>query len=504
MFRKRYGWIAAISIGLMISGCGNNASSTQSSGVYQGKAIEGIASVDWYNEEQFQTPPLEPTVTEKAMYVADLRYLYAIDTKTGNELWTHDVDGMISRPAVSSGTVSFIDNAGVHALNADSGELLWEHLYKKEVPYEARPAEAAASSNHVFIPEQLEDGRITLKALDIKTGKESWSYGDSVSLKISPFVAGDKLYLPFEGGVHTINEKSGKELDTIEHGSPVSSVAASNKLLIVSDLGGGVTAYDLKSKQAKWSYENDGFDMMNRPLITLLDNKVLLTEVKNGIAIMLDASNGKELWSKNIGNPSFTNMYGVAVTNSSVADNQVYYAMWDDQQKNGTARYSTLLSLDVDTGNVLWQYQESDFIEYAPILVDDGMIVVTKRGIKAYKDGPNVELYAENDKVSSAVDEIKTDNPMIAYEGTWNTPGSDELVVNLSFTDESRGIITYFVDGKEETTPFKYELQAKLDRVLLKIGSEERTTYLVPYETGTLGFTDNQHRYVLERSNNTK
>lgn len=438
------------------------------------------------------------------MYIADLRYLYAIDSKTGKELWTHDVDGMISRPTASDGTVSFIDNVGVHALNADSGELLWEHLYKKEVPSEARPAESAASSNHVFIPEQLEDGRVTLKALDVKTGGENWSYGDSVSIKISPYVAGNKLYLPFEGGVHILNEKSGKELDTFEHGSPVSSVAVSNKLLVVADLGGGVTAYDLKSKQANWSYENDGLDMINRPLITLLDNKVLLTEVKNGITVMLDASNGKELWSKNIGNPSFTNMYGAAITKPAVADNQVYYAMWDDQQKNGMAGYSTLLALNVDTGNELWQYKENDFIEYFPILVNEGMIVVTKRGIKAYKDGPSEESDVENNNVSGSVGEIKTDNPVIAYEGTWKTPGSDELIINLSFTDQSSGTITYFIDGKEEATPFQYEFQSKLDRVLLKIGSDERTTYLVPYETGTLGFTDSQHKYVLERSNTAK
>jgi len=140
--------------------------------------------------------------------------------------------------------------------------------------------------------------------------------------------------------------------------------------------------------------------------------------------------------------------------------------------------------------------------------VDDGMIVVTKNGIKAYQGGPNVSNAApaaQNDDNSGSVYEIKkTDNPMIAYEGTWKTPGSDELIINLSFTDESSGTITYFIDGKEEATPFQYEFQSKLDRVLLKIGSDERTTYLVPYETGTLGFTDSQHRYVLERSNTAK
>lgn len=438
------------------------------------------------------------------MYVGDLRNIYAVDTKAGKQLWTQEVDGMISRPTASNGTVSFIDNAGLHALNADSGELLWEHLYKMEVPYEMRSGEVAASSNHVFIPEQLEDGRITLKALDIKTGKESWSYGDSVSLKISPYVTGDKLYLPFEGGIYIINEKSGKELDNIEHGSPVSSVVVDKKLLVVSDLGGGITAYDLKSKKAKWSYENDSFEMVNRPLITLLDNKILLTEVKNGIAVMLDASNGKELWSKIVGNPYFTNVYGGAITKPSVADNHIYFAIWDDQQKNGMAGYSTLLALDVDTGNELWRYQEEDYIEYSPSLTNTGMIVVTKDGIKAYQGGPNNQVQGQSESI---VNEDATEQPSMvlseevkAFEGQWSTPGSDELAFTLSFTDDSSGNITYHQEGRDFPTDFRYIYHAEDGHVALYIGSEEKLALVWLYDSGKLDYRDNQNIYLLERS----
>ncbi|AWP26357.1 PQQ-like beta-propeller repeat protein [Paenibacillus sp. Cedars] len=503
MFRKRYGWITAISLSLLIAGCGNNS---QSSGAYQGKAIEGIASVAWTNEEQFQFPLLEPTVTEKAMYVGDLRYLYSIDTKTGKQLWTQEVDGMISRPTVSNGTVSFIDNAGVHALNADSGELLWEHLSKKEVPYEMRPSKAAASSNHVFIPEQLEDGRITLNALDIKTGKESWSYGDIVSLKISPFIAGDKLYLPFEGGIHIINEKSGKELDTIEHGSPVSSVAVDKKLLVVSDLGGRITAYDLKSKKAKWSYENDSFEMVNRPLITLLDNKALLTEVKSGTVVMLDASNGKELWSKVLGDPLFTLMHGGTITNPIVAEETVYLAVFEGQSTvtKGAAGYSALLALDAKTGNELWRYQENDYIYYAPAIVDERMITVNHKSIKAYQGGPNNQ---ELNQSESVVDEDAAEQPPVvlseevkAFEGQWSTPESDELAFTLSFTDDSRGTITYHQEGRDFPTDFRYEFHAEDGHVALYIGSEEKLALVWLYDSGKLDYRDNQNIYVLERS----
>ncbi|MBW5444748.1 PQQ-binding-like beta-propeller repeat protein [Cohnella sp. CFH 77786] len=504
---KKYGWIAPVlvSLGVLISGCGNNNKQAESNGNVQAKAIEGISNVAWKYED-FQSPPLDATVTEKYVYVGNNEKLYAIDEASGKKIWEHEASGIPSRPAVNSGIISFLDNTGAHALDAESGKLLWEHLYKKEVPRDMRPAEVAISSDYLFIPEQLEDGRITLKALDIKTGKESWSFGDSVSLVLSPYVADDKLYISYEGGVHILNTKSGKELDVIDHEVLISSVVTDNKLLVVSDLGGGVTAYDLKSKKSKWSYTNDSYDIKNRPQLTMFGNKVLLTEVKSGIVEMLDAENGKQLWSKTLGDPVFWTLYGGTITKPIVAeDDAIYLAVFDgqDNQRKGHAGYSTLLALDAETGNELWRYQEDDLIFYSPNLIENGMIVLTQTGIKAYQAGKNAQVAAQKETDATVNQPSSNSNTELVdlktFEGQWSTPGSDELAINISITDDKNGVITYYSEGTENPVPFEFK-QSNYDQLMLLLGNEERPLVLTYYESGKLGYKTNEQGYTLERS----
>jgi outer membrane protein assembly factor BamB len=156
LISKRYSWIAPITItlSLMLSGCGSDSNSKESyvTGVYQGNAIGGVSDVAWKYGDKFLSPLLEPAVTDKAIYVGDIRYFYAIDVKTGQQLWAYDeIDGIQSRPAVANGVVSFIDNAGIHAFDAESGELLWERDYNQDVPNEIKPEVTVSSSLHTYL-----------------------------------------------------------------------------------------------------------------------------------------------------------------------------------------------------------------------------------------------------------------------------------------------------------------------------------------------------------------
>jgi outer membrane protein assembly factor BamB len=202
---------------------------------------------------------------------------------------------------------------------------------------------------------------------------------------ISPYVAGDKLYIPFEGGVHIVNEKSGKEVSAIDVGAPTSSIAVMDNTLVVVNLGGGVTAYDLKSKKPKWNYENDEFGMKNRPLVTLFGNNVLLTEKMKGITVMLNATDGSELWEKQLGVPALATIFGGAITPPSIAEETIFLSV--NAYKNVNEGFSSLLALDARTGNELWSFEEEDYSYYAPVLIDNGMIAVTRNGLKAYQGG---------------------------------------------------------------------------------------------------------------------
>ncbi|CAH1218662.1 Outer membrane protein assembly factor BamB [Paenibacillus plantiphilus] len=379
-----------IAILLIISGCSNNGSSNAQTGVYPGKAIEGVSGVAWALESDFNGELSGPLVTEATTYFSDDQTLYAVDTKTGEQKWTHQTNGGILKPVLVEGIVSYIDKTGIHALRAQSGELVWERERNKDTMI----AMSVGSLNHILFHEILEDGRTTFKALNIETGKESWSFGERVLS--TPIVVGDKLYIPSMDQVHVLNEKSGKEIDIIEMKMQALSIAVRDNLMIAeyNDFNRSIHAFDLKSHDHKWEYVLEEIEGMGpRANMILLDDKVLLTYVRSGEVVMLDGKTGKELWKKVLGTPWFAHIYGGTFNDPIVAEDTLYISVWEGQneQRKAYAGYSTLFALDVNTGNEQWRYQEDDFINYSPSLIDNGMVIVTNNGIKAYKGGSNVE-----------------------------------------------------------------------------------------------------------------
>ena len=206
---RKYGWIAVILFGIMLSGCGNESSQTNSEN--KGKAIEGLSNVAWTFKAEQNATLSQPLVTEDNAYFGTDKTMYVVDTKAGTKKWTRPINGLPSVPALSGNTLIFNDNYGIQAVKADNGEVIWKYDYNLKVPAELKPKAAITSSSHAFIVEQSEDGRSSLKAIDVKTGKVRWNYGDAVPL--SGFVlAADKLYVPMQGVIHIIDEKMAKRL----------------------------------------------------------------------------------------------------------------------------------------------------------------------------------------------------------------------------------------------------------------------------------------------------
>ncbi|KKO53977.1 hypothetical protein [Paenibacillus sp. DMB20] len=161
--------------------------------------------------------------------------------------------------------------------------------------------------------------------------------------------------------------------------------------------------------------------------------------------VMLDAENGKEQWNKKFGNPVFSTVYSGTITEPT--ENTVYLAVFEGQSEKLKAKRLSRLLLPYGVKrryrNELWRYQEEDFIFQDPNLFDNGMIVVTQNGIKAYQAGKNTQVAVQ--KVSDATDNQPSSNSntelvdLETFEGRWSTPGSDELAINISITDDKNG-----------------------------------------------------------------
>ncbi|MFE0399515.1 outer membrane protein assembly factor BamB family protein [Paenibacillus lactis] len=509
---RTYKWIAVILFGIILSGCGNHNSKTNSENTV--KALQGLSNVAWTFKAEQKATLSQPLVTDNNTYFGTDKTLYAVDTKTGTKKWTRPINGLPSVPALSGNTLIFTDNDGIQAVKADNGDEIWKYDYHIKDPSELKPNTVITSSSHAFIVEQSEDGRSSLKALEIKTGKLSWEFGDSVPLLNGFVLSADKLYVPMQGVVHIIDKKSGKETDSITLDVMISSINVTDDVLYVVDLGGYITAFDLKSKQQMWQYAIETFEAPNAPVLTVLKDKVISSEVKSGSMIGIDAQAGKELWKIKMGDEKYRPTFPWVITQPTVLEDTLYIGAWDGQNNEVKymPEYSKLIALDGNTGKELWYYKVQDYIMYPPAFIN-GMAIVTnmQETITAFNEGqlpyknedeqtpveePNANNIQKSEKTENSLEETETREFIPKdFEGEWR---SEKQSFKLALIDDAMGTLTFYDNS---VVPFEY-IMPDSDSLMLKIGSEQKAAVIILYDYDTLGYRDNNLQDTLKRQNN--
>ena len=208
-------------------------------------------------------------------------FLYALDAKTGEELWELETDGYVhATPAIADGrtyvagcdtyfrAVSLADGSEVgkvslegyaaaspailgdrayvgtfenqfHAVDLKAMKLAWTF----EDPERKFPfyASAAASSKAVVI-----GGRDKMvRALDPKTGKELWSHATRARVDASPVIAGDRVIAGSKSGVlYVLGLADGKVLWEFDTGSAlIASPAVADGHLVIGTEDGLLYAF---------------------------------------------------------------------------------------------------------------------------------------------------------------------------------------------------------------------------------------------------------------------
>lgn len=502
---------------ITIAGCSSKSENSRAEAVvytnlYQDKLIKGVAAEEWVfkgNENEIFGQVL---TTDENTYFSSDEKLYAVDTVTGEEKWSQSVNGQASVPALVSDIVLYTDSSGMHAVKKETGEEMWEHNFSSELPFPSRPSITVASTNHVFITDLTKEGPMSIKALDIQSGKEAWKLAGDWSMTITPTVIQDKLYISAAGKMFIVNEKDGNELHSFSTKGLISSYAVSDQQIIAVNISGNVTSYDANIGERLWEYDNELLGLPRSPDITLLKDKVLLTEKKSGRMIALDAGSGKEVWSKQYGDEKNSVVMVAAITTPSVIEDTLYIGIFDgqDEQFDYLPDYSNLTAINGETGEELWHYPVDEYIMYPPAFVNGSVIATNmEQTVTAYQGGENAvkkepavddEQEASNTITNDGVMEKNADGlyDLQLYEGNWSTPGSDEMAFNLSFTDSTSGIITFYSQGVESPQPFKYVYPS--GTLMAKIGIEEKPTILILFDNGVLEYKDNEQKYFLERS----
>lgn len=171
--------------------------------------------------------------------------VFALDTRNGDLVWETTLDGSTRDPfLVSEGivavTASRSDNETVlsrgflHALDADTGEPVWEGIGLTTL------ATLAAADGSLFVVgAQYETG--SLGAFDIRTGEPRWTWEGAGPLR-SPAVVDGALYVAAngDGTVHRIDSTTGEQGWSLHIGSMSDPLVTGGLLVVMAD--GTVTA----------------------------------------------------------------------------------------------------------------------------------------------------------------------------------------------------------------------------------------------------------------------
>jgi eukaryotic-like serine/threonine-protein kinase len=167
------------------------------------------------------TVPASPVVVDGVVYVRSVDgYMYALDAATGHRIWARQVSEFFSSesessPAVAGGKVYIGVGGGIEALDATSGDLIWQSACGGSSS-EPSPAVVDGVVYVGALTQSFNEG--VLCAFDAGTGEVLWSY-EPHQLGV-PEVAVDRgvVYVVVNDVVLALDAGTGTEIWTREPG----------------------------------------------------------------------------------------------------------------------------------------------------------------------------------------------------------------------------------------------------------------------------------------------
>src|SRR4051794_2896439 len=356
-------------------------------------------------------------------YLQDLASnVFAVDLRTGKRLWTRRYDSQDIGPngvVVSDGTVYGATAAFAFALDAKSGRELWRNA-KLVPPHRKAAGGELASGFGIDIQPAVADGRVYLAtgallgggiayALDAKTGRTLWSFDtvtDPVGEKI---IGGGAWNPPAVGPDGTVYFGTGNVYQ------PARTALASPGRRLYAD---STIALDGRTGHLKWYFQAvpDDFhdwDMQISPILTKRHGRqVVIDAGKMGYVYAIDAASGRLLWTTKVGihnghdddgtlalahhlrvPPKYTvepGIVGGVETNMALADGVIYVPVanlasaWSATSGLGKANFTDgtgeMLALDVDTGHILWDTKLAQMADGDATVSNDLVLTTTFDG----------------------------------------------------------------------------------------------------------------------------
>jgi serine/threonine protein kinase/outer membrane protein assembly factor BamB len=215
--------------------------------------------------------------------------VFGLSLASGGLVWRSGVQGAVQEaPILYGDQLIVVTTKGyLYVLRAGNGQVIWGR------PLQLGLRTPTASNDQIIV-----SAGTLLSALDIRSGTVTWEFQAASTLTTRPTIFNDLVLVGTERGVlHALRLSDGQEQWQTQFNSALSAAPAVSAGIFVADRSGGVTALSANAKHVLWHFEA-GAAINGTPL--LADGK-LLFGASNGIFYALDAYNGRQLASLQLG-----------------------------------------------------------------------------------------------------------------------------------------------------------------------------------------------------------
>jgi outer membrane protein assembly factor BamB len=320
------------------------------------------------------------SVVNGRLYTADTGSangkLHALDSTTGQELWTFPADALpgdfaFASPAVVDGVVYYAVNRVdpfVFAVNATTGTEIWRHIG----PFAQIISSPNVVDGRVYVA--FDDG--TIEALDAANGQPIWSVIHPGGAYSSPAVADGRLYIAIHNsGLLALDANTGSQLWLAPMPGPQwSSPAVENGRVFVGARDDHkLHAFDAVNGNTLWTATTNNW-VQTSPAVA---NGVVYIANNSGNLYAYNAETGGLIWQRAV-SPGF------AIGSSPTVANGVVYVA---SALDASARHfdGKLYAVDAANGQVLFSNVVSEgtgearWVQASPT-VDNGVVYIPNYG----------------------------------------------------------------------------------------------------------------------------
>ena len=265
-----------------------------------------------------------PVITEGAIYFGSLGdfkapAFYALDTSTGEELWTKSLSGSATwSPVIADKMVYFsTDDGFFYCLDKETGKERWIFEPKQRNSTANSCDKCALKFSQPTIDNKfIYVGSLdhNLYALDAQTGVLQWHIPTNGSILDAPAISHNKVYFgSADGNIYVVEPRTGKEIRRYyipnpgyENGGTGVYATPLVDTTTIYAVTGNLVALDIETGIIKWQFSSLSpmDEIIGTPL--MFENQIIITKISKLYA--LDKTTGEINWqfSKIKGNVFFS------------------------------------------------------------------------------------------------------------------------------------------------------------------------------------------------------